>query len=125
LKGYPGANGPILNIARGQHFFDKHLFIVGAFNNYPTIVDWHEGTPTTSPYSSALNSRHRVQGLITSVAQVNMPIFDVPASEPTVAPVVQKDYTFFILLSCVFVGVLLGVTIAIGLYSSSFLKPSR
>jgi hypothetical protein len=68
----------------------------------------------------ALPSKYIVQGFITAIVQVNLPFQDVPAPTPPPNSFHQKDYTLLILLSCVLVGVFLGVIFAIGCNSQVY-----
>jgi len=54
------------------------MFIVGAFNNYPAIAVWADGPD--EPFTAALPSKHALQGLVTSLAQV-------PLSSPQMCPI--------------------------------------
>jgi hypothetical protein len=121
LPGYSGGNGPILRMAGGSESFEGCLFLVGAFNNYPAIALWYDD-PLSGPYTVALPSKHSVQGFITAIAQVNLPFEDVPTPTPPPNAFHQKDYTLLILLSCVLVGVFLGVVFAICCNSQGYTK---
>ena len=121
LPGYSGGNGPILRMAGGSESFEGCLFLVGAFNNYPAIALWYDD-PLSGPYTVALPSKHSVQGFITAIAQVNLPFEDVPLPTPPPNAFHQKDYTLLILLSCVLVGVFLGVVFAICCNSQGYTK---
>ena len=121
LPGYSGGNGPILRMTSGSESFEGYLFLVGAFNNYPAIALWYDD-PVSGPYTVALPSKHVVQGFITAIAQVNLPFEDVPVPTPPPNSFHQKDYTLLILLSCVMVGVFLGVIFAICCNSQGYTK---
>ena len=121
LPGYSGGNGPVLRMAGGSESFEGCLFLVGAFNNYPAIALWYDD-PLSGPYTVALPSKHIVQGFITAIAQVNLPFEDVPIPTPPPNSFHQKDYTLLILLSCVMIGVFLGVVFAICCNSQGYTK---
>ena len=121
LPGYSGGNGPILRMTSGSESFEGYLFLVGAFNNYPAIALWYDD-PVSGPYTVALPSKRIVQGFITAIAQVNLPFEDVPVPTPPPNSFHQKDYTLLILLSCVMVGVFLGVIFAICCNSQGYTK---
>lgn len=119
LPGFAGGNGPILRLSRGQNAFSEHLFLVGAFNNFPSVVMWSPGRSPEESIST-LPSTQSLRGLVTTINQVRLkhsdPLRPFPDSDS------QKDYTFFILISCVMVGVFLGVTVTFGCRFSGYTK---
>lgn len=121
LPGYSGANGPVISMTRGIESFEDYLFLVGAFNNYPAIALWYDD-PISGPYTMALPSKHIIQGFITAIVQVTLPFEDIPMPTPPPNSFHQKDYTLLILLSCVMVGVVLGVVFAITCHSQGYSK---
>lgn len=119
LPGFVGGNGPILRLSRGQNTFSDRLFMVGAFNNFPSVVMWSPGKSAEESITT-LPSTQSLHGLVTTINQVRLkhsdPLRPYPDSDS------QKDYTFFILISCVLVGVFLGVTVTFGCRFSGYTK---
>ena len=127
LPGFLGGNGPILQMSKGHNSYRDYLFIVGAFNNYPSVILWSESANITNKIS-VLSSKQHLQGLVTSIAQMRVKHYDTGGgnkpSNPNDPPSSNNppgnlypgadDYTFLILISCVLVGVLLGVLFAFG-----------
>ena len=127
LPGFLGGNGPILQMSKGHNSYRDYLFIVGAFNNYPSVILWSETANITNKIS-VLSSKQHLQGLVTSIAQMRVKHYDTGGgnkpSNPNDPPSSNNppgnlypgadDYTFLILISCVLVGVLLGVLFAFG-----------
>lgn len=125
LPGFKGGNGPVLKMARGRGPFGDSLFIVGAFNNFPSVVLWSDNLSADGQRMSALLSKQTLQGLVTNVVQIRVKFAE--SVKPTIDPELENDYTFFILISCVLVGVFLGLTVAFGCRASgnNYNKPGN
>ena len=121
LPGFIGCNGPVLEITRGQNMFAQSLFIVGAFNNFPSVVIW-SNNGVTGPKITTLNSKLSLQGLVTSVSQLHVKFADSVKPSPNLPE--GNDYTFLVLISCVLVGVFLGISVALGFRFSNYSKLS-
>ena len=123
LPNFSGANGPILRIAKGKRAYANSLFIVGAFNNYPSVSIWSESVDDTKGGISGLTSSRVIHGLITSIVQINLPFQDVPVPIPSPVPDSNGD-TILILFSCVMVGIMLGAAFAFGYSTMEYTKVS-
>lgn len=120
LPGFNGGDGPILEIKRGKGDYRNSLYIVGAFQNYPSIVIWNENSDYFQSNTSILGGSTAIKGLVTSVSHVLLPYqADQPISMP-IGPVSNKrDYYTILILTCsVLAGVILGLGVAAGYYSN-------
>ncbi len=121
LPNFSGANGPILRIVKGKNAYANNLFIVGAFNNYPSVSIWSENSDDKLGGISGLTTSRAIHGLITSIVQVRLPYQDVPAPAPSPVPDSNGD-TILILFSCVMVGIMLGAAFAFGYSTMEYSK---
>lgn len=116
LPGFPGVDNAVMSMSHGSNYFEGTLFIAGAFSNFPSVILWRND-PDKGPKVEFVTASHSVQGLVTVVRQVYLSVQELPdPMDPHLPP---KDYTILILVSCILVGMLLGIVFAIvGFYTS-------
>lgn len=116
LPGFGGTDMPIRRINSGFGRYEGALFIAGAFTNCPSIVIWQRNSSGVG-IVRAVNPRYSLTGLVTSVVQTFIP--NIPPDTKDRAVVAKKDYTLAILLSCLCVGIVLGISVAVSWSNSA------
>lgn len=117
LPGFAGCNGPILKMLPGSDYFEGALFIGGAFQNFPSLIVWN-AFPEKNGFGNITNlgGGELISGLVTSIVEISVPFESKPSSKPTILPSVKPDDTFAILLSCVGLGVVIGLLFTVTFY---------
>jgi hypothetical protein len=111
LVGFPGTNGPILDMLTISTASDKiDLYVVGAFTG--GALKW-----TLSPEKDAsvelLGNPGDLDGLVTSIQFVNLLVSDDSSSHRPHSTNFPQNSTLLILIACVFTGIVIGIAVAI------------
>lgn len=117
LPGFQGTDSAVRKINAGYGGrYEGSLFIAGAFTNYPAILLWQRNSSGMG-FVRPVNPKYSLQGLVTSIVHIYLPVNAAVSDSKTSQA--RKDYTIFILFSCILVGVILGISFAVSFSSAN------
>lgn len=103
LPSFAGGNGPILRVVEGKRSFSDCYFIVGAFNNYPSLSVLCDEKSNHSSQATLID-KYVLQGFVSDVVQMSLlvednSVPDDPSHHPTPTPKKKRISTISIVFT--------------------------